>query len=288
MLDATYRGSVSGILTKKKDWQKSDVPADPTTSFFEQIVTEAYMNQDYFISPPPDVYYNEFSEDEKGNWDPNDPGMFENKRDGKWLCGTWDEYIKPKYKQALDQWNKDTGGGGGHPTEFFNFTGGDCWLVWVFCLDKDAHFLLANSAGGRMPRHMQMEAGFEEEIDSSVTDMSEHTSTTKRNRIKNAIDSVQEQQKDLSRVMDMVHSFLQKKEEEASKEKPRTVEECLQAVASYSQMMSNSSVLETMSPASKDAYVTSLKRQQKSILELITSSTDSGTRDDDNNSPSNN
>jgi predicted DNA-binding protein len=57
-----------------------------------------------------------------------------------------------------------------------------------------------------MPRHMQIEAGFEEEIDSSVTDMSEHTSTTKKRRIQNEIESVQEQRKDLSRAMDMVHS----------------------------------------------------------------------------------
>jgi hypothetical protein len=96
MLDATYRGSVSGILTKKKDQRKADVPGDPTTSFFEQIVTEAFMNQDYFISPPPDVYYDQFPEDEKGNWDPNDPGIFENERDGKWLRSTWDDYVKPK------------------------------------------------------------------------------------------------------------------------------------------------------------------------------------------------
>jgi hypothetical protein len=65
------------------------------------------------------------------------------------------------------------------------------------------------------------------------------------------------------------------------------VDESLKAVASYSQMMSDTSVLETMSPALKDAYVTSLKRQRKSILESITAnSADGGAGDADNTSSS--
>lgn len=31
-------------------------------------------------------------------------------------------------------------------------------------LDLEANFLLASSAGGRMPRHLQVEAGFEEDL----------------------------------------------------------------------------------------------------------------------------
>ena len=77
------------------------------------------------------------------------------------MLDCWEGYIRPRYKKAIGRWNKDTGGGDGKPSEFINFCAGDRWLVWVFCKDLEAGFLLASSAGGRMPNHLQVESGFE-------------------------------------------------------------------------------------------------------------------------------
>jgi hypothetical protein len=162
LLDGKYRASVSGIMTRKKNRQKSD-------HFFELIVQEAFCNSDYRVFPPSEAYYSEFPEEEKGSWDPNDPAVFEQERTGIWLKSTWDDYLKPKYKRALDKWNKDTGGGDGTPPSFIDYCAGDRWLVYLFCKDIEANFLLASSAGGRMPKHLQIESGFTEEI-SCITD----------------------------------------------------------------------------------------------------------------------
>jgi hypothetical protein len=148
MLDSNYRATVSGIMTRKKDRKKSDVPGDPTLHFFESILTECFLNPSYQVMPPPSKYYDEFPEDEKGNWGPNSPFVFEHERNAEWLRMTWDEYVKPKYKKALDRWNKDTGGGDGTAPSFIEYCAGDRWLVYLFCKDEQSNFLLANSAGG--------------------------------------------------------------------------------------------------------------------------------------------
>jgi len=75
---------------------------------------------------------------------------------------TWFQYIKPKYRQALNKWNKDTGGGSGKVHKFINYCNHDCWLGWVFALDYEANFLLAASTCGRMPAHLQMESGYDD------------------------------------------------------------------------------------------------------------------------------
>ena len=148
LLDNQYRGSVAGIMTKKKDRKKSDIPGDPTTHFFEMVLKEAYMKPEYKVAPPAKCCYNEFPEEEKAKWDPNDPTILDHSQNGVLLRATWEEYLRPKYKRALDRWNKDTGGGDGTATSFINFCGADRWLVYLFCKDLEANFLLASSAGG--------------------------------------------------------------------------------------------------------------------------------------------
>lgn len=110
---------------------------------------------------PPDSHCSEFPEEEKGSWEPNHHSIFKHERSAAWLKGTWEEHAKPKCKKALDCWNKGTGGGGDSPTSFVECCGCDRWLVWLFCVDVDAKFLLAYSAGGRMPKPLQIESGFQ-------------------------------------------------------------------------------------------------------------------------------
>jgi hypothetical protein len=213
MMDNQYRSAVSLLLTKKKDRKQSDINGDPALHFFKKVLTECFLNPDYVVSHPPERFYNEFPEDERGGWDPNDASIFENDRDAKWLKATWDEYLKPKYKKALDKWNKDIGGGDGCPTSFINFTAGDRWLVWVFCSDRGTNFLLTNSAAGRMPRHLQLEAGFEEEIDSSVTG-SEGSKNNKRRRLEAELDALSQERKNSNQVMDRMLNLMESREED--------------------------------------------------------------------------
>lgn len=238
------------------------MPGDPTTHFFEQILNECFLNQEYVVPMPPDMYYSEFPEEEKGSWDPNHPSTFDHERSAIWLRGTWEDYVKHKYKKALDKWNKDTGGGDGSPTSFVDYCGGDRWLVWLFCLDLDANFLLACSAGGRMPKHLQIESGFTEEM-SSLGEDNSSGNTTKRS-FEEELSSARKQRVELKSTMERVVSLLDKKEQESDNEAGR-----IKQVTEYSKMIGDSAVLETMSPDSKDVYVSAVKKKRKFPLQKM-------------------
>ena len=72
----------------KEDRKKSDITGDLVTHFFELILKNCFSDQDCILSPPDDSHCGEFPEDEKGNWDPNHPSVFENERSSLWLRGT--------------------------------------------------------------------------------------------------------------------------------------------------------------------------------------------------------
>jgi hypothetical protein len=259
MLDPKYRESVSGVLSKKKGRKKSDIPGDPTTHFFEHVLTDAFSNRSYIVGHPP--HYEDFPEEEKGKWEPNDSAIFENERNGEWLRATWDEYLKPKYKDALKKWNKDTGGGDGTPPSFIDFCAGDRWLVWIFCLDHAANFLLASSAGGKMPNHLQVEAGFAEELSS----MGGSDETTSAQAVEDELRAAKKQRLQVATTMEKVVEYLESKDK---KESPG-VDKYIRQVADYSQMMVDSTVLNTMTPNSRSVYVDTLKRQRKSVLDKM-------------------
>jgi hypothetical protein len=99
MLDPKYRLSVAGVVSKKRKGQtKGDIPGDANTNFFQEILTEYFLNAEYQVQPPNSVYFDEVPEDDKAGWDPNHPSIFEHDRNGEWLRATWDDYIKPRYK----------------------------------------------------------------------------------------------------------------------------------------------------------------------------------------------
>jgi hypothetical protein len=269
MLDSQCRGMVSGILSKKKNRTQSDIPGDPTTHAFEQLLNECFLNPSYVVELPP--HYEDFPEDERSKWEPNDPAIFEHQRSGEWLRNTWDDYIKPKYKKALDRWNKDTGGGDGSPPSFIEFCGGDRWLVWVFCRDLQTNFLLASSAAGRMPSHLQVEAGFEGEDTSSVTGGGSDTTSSNPSMLKRTaeeeLDESRKERKKYYSAIDRVVGILESKHRDGRTSPP--MEKYLGQVAKYSQMMVDNAVLDTMSPTSKSLYVESLKRERKNVLEKM-------------------
>ena len=199
MLDPKHRGTVSGMMTNKKHRKKSDQTRDLTANFFDEMVESDYLDGTYVVTPPAEEHFSKFPEEEKGSWDPNDPSIFEHKRDGAWLKGTWEECLRPKHKKALDRWNKETGGGDGTPSSFIDYCDKDRWLIWVFCKDYEANFLLASNAGGRMPHHLQIEAGFEETV-SSLDD----SSTQKREALQDELAAAKCQHNQLDTTMQKV------------------------------------------------------------------------------------
>ena len=72
---------------------------------------------------------------------------------------TWEEYTKPKYKEALSRWNKETGGGDGSLPSFADYACAP-WLAWVFCLDSEFDYALSSFLEGRIPKHMDSEGGW--------------------------------------------------------------------------------------------------------------------------------
>lgn len=267
LLDGKYRGSVSGIMSKKKSRQKSDIPGDSSTHFFEVIVQEAFCNPSYQVLPPSDCYFSEFPEEEKGTWDPNNASIFEHDRSGIWLKSTWDDYLKPKYKRALDKWNKDTGGGDGTPPSFIDYCGGDRWLVYLFCKDIEANFLLASSAGGRMPKHLQIESGFTEEV-SCMTEGP--NSAGKRAAIEDELGEVKKQRARIESTLDRVCSYVDSRNSGSDDR----IGSYIAKVADYSQKMQDNTTLDTMSPDSKAMYVDTLKKQRKRLLQKMQEDSD--------------
>ena len=260
LLDSKYRQSVSGIMTKKKNRSKSDITGDHVLNFFE-VIKEDFSSPNYIASFPNDKYYSNFPEDEKGGWDPNNASVFEHERSPEWLKETWECYVRPKYKKALDKWNKDTGGGDGTPESFIDFCAGDRWLVFIFCMDHDANFLLAGNAGGRMPAHLQFESGFSDH--SSLTGSEEHTGS-KRSAAEVELSVAKKTREDVRETLDCVRKYLNGKQEDAT-------DSNLRKVANYSSMMVDNAVLDTMSPESKRVYVDSLKKKRKDVLDRLNS-----------------
>jgi len=65
--------------------------------------------------------------------------------------------------------------------------------VWLFCKDLECNFLLNNSAGGgRMPRHLQLESGFDVESVSSLGDNTPPNRSSQRSK-KRKVDDLEEQ-----------------------------------------------------------------------------------------------
>jgi len=180
LLHQEHRSTVAGMMTNKKDRKKSDMPGDPTLAFYE-IALEQFHDPDFVVPRPNDENWSsEHIEADKETWDPNNPSVFEHTRMAGWLMETWQTHVRPRHKKSLDKWNKDTGGGDGAPGSFIDHCGNDRWLCCVFLLDCESNFLLANNASGRVPLHLQLEAGFDNAAMSDITDGESQSSGLKK------------------------------------------------------------------------------------------------------------
>ena len=153
------------------------------------------------------------------------------------------------------------------PSSFVNYCGGDTWLSWLFLVDFKANFLLANSAGGRMPRHLQIESGFGEEV-SSLDNSSAHAQRSNQGAIEEEIDRAKAQQKQISDAIGAVTELLeqQKRDKTVDKEDQQILQ-----VEQYSRMLTNEKVLASMSPDSQSKYRSAIQRKRRRLLDDMAS-----------------
>jgi hypothetical protein len=263
-------------MSNKKDRKGADQSGDPSLHFYELILKDCFMNKEYIIERP-EKYFDDFPEDERERWDPNDSNIFAQDRSATWLKETWDTYIRKKYKDALDKWNKQTGGGKGTPTAFQNYCGGDKWLVWLFCVDYDTNFLLASSAGGMMPEGLQLESGFEVDVDDgeqegvsdiegSTVSSSARSSQKKKKKRKNDEspgDDTVGTHRAVKQHIEQMKETLKHLSSSRKKDEDRDIDQ----FAKYTQMMNDTGVLNTLSPDSKEAFQNAMQEKRRPILQ---------------------
>jgi len=260
LLDPKYRGAVASILSKRKNRAKADISGDPTNHFFEDILVECFLNKSYIAHKPMDEHYAAFPEEDKLKWDPNDHSIMEQNRTTVWLRATWEEYIRPRYKKALDRWNKDTGGGDGSAASFIDYCAGDRWLAWVFCKDIEANFLLASGTAGRMPRHLQLEPGF---VDDGLSSLSSSSNLrTQQNEVEDELLESKKTRKRFVATLNKVDDYLMSRKSDQTDSK-------MDQVAKLSLMMIDEKVLGTMTPNTKGKYISALNRKRKSVMDEV-------------------
>ena len=154
---------------------------------------------------------------------------------------TWEEYTKPKYKEALARWNKETGGGDGTLPSFAKYACAS-WLAWVFCLDSEFDFLLASCSEGRVPKHMSNEGGWVDPLPiDNDNDDAEHggnqKGTKKEKALLTTIASLNGMTNTLSAHLEVIANAIKAKVEAKSeaktpaKKKKVTSAYCLEKVA---------------------------------------------------------
>ena len=283
MLEQKHRDSVSLLMTNsRKKRKQNDQTGNITVALFEKML-EDFMNPEYEAVLPAAAYYNEFPEDEKGDWDANHHDIFQQQRDATWLKGTWELYLKKRYKSSLDRWNKDTGGGDGSPALFIDYCGNDRWLVVVFCKDRDCNYLLASNAAGCMPAGYQCkESGFELPASANTPD-------TKKRERENSPQAAKSTQGKIDDALDSVTKYLKRKEAAASPLRASaasaaasaavTSTEDIKEVTRLSHMLIHQEVLNSMTPKTKRVYMKEARKKRKALVAKMSARHDADSDD---------
>lgn len=271
LLDPKYREAVAIIMSNRKERAHSDISGDHVVHFFEEILTD-FKDKNYKPTLPQRELFADITDDEFNGWDPNDPAIFEVDRDASWLLDTWKVYIRRKYKLALDRWNKDTGGGNGQSWTFANFCEKDCrWLVAVFLQDKEANFVLAHNAGGRMPTHLQIECGRtgSPKISSSEESDNRARMTTKKRALLEASNDTKKLKNNLNNAANMFASMC----EERKRIQVMNID-YEDKIGKINDRLNNEATFNNMSPRTKDDYMRALLTKRKRLIdEMLESET---------------
>ena len=130
-----------------------------------------------------------------------------------------------------------------------------------------------------MPKHMQIESGFPcEEVSSIDGDTSDRTSDKSKRRasvLENELLSAKKHRQKLNSTLENVATYLEGKTtataKAAAKTATATKAEAIKQVADFSRMMVDMDVLDTMSPDSKNTYLTELQTERKQLLKKMSS-----------------
>jgi len=191
---------------------------------------------------------------------------------------TWFTYVRPRYKKALDRWNKDTGGGDGTPAAFVDYCSNDRWLVWVFLHDYDANFLLANNASGRVPNHLQLEAGFDTGMSTSMSDITEDGSKItgeKMRSMEQQLADIKNNNENLNGLTTVIGDYLKAKmrpdETRSGSEANLTpakmsYDQCLQRANYYKKQIIEVQDDDTLDDDIKEKHLETLKARRKRFL----------------------
>jgi hypothetical protein len=164
----------------------------------------------------------------------------------------------------LDRWNKQAGGGDGTPVSFIDYCAGDRWLVYLFCKDHQANFLLAGNAGGRMPHHLQFESGFNNQSSSLTGTSPSDGTSSKQSKATETLALAKRKADDIRRMLDTVRDYLSYKRSENA-----STGDYLKKVADNSQMMKDDILCWKQCPhaESKAVYLDSLRKERKNVLD---------------------
>ena len=210
--------------------------------------------------------FGDIDSDEVKQWDPNDPKIFEVTRDAPWLLETWKVYVKRKYKTALDKWNKDTGGGNGQSWSFINYCERDArWLVVVFLKDVECNYLLAANAGGRMPAHLQMELSSDGSSDEAVGSRL----TAKKREIIESQKETKKLKADIADAVSLLSTICKGKQEVNKTDIEDEKDRLFIGVEKVNRTLNDQGILNSMSPTTRDTYVTVLKAKRRRLVKKM-------------------
>ena len=209
MLDEKYMVGVAQWLSNTRNRQSLDLQVNPNRALTEAMVKD-FNDLTYHAKSPELALLVDFSP----NCDPNEVislysgssyyltstyyfliqiKRIKIRRDAIWFEGCFNEYWRPKYRQALNRWSKNTGNGGGNVVDFNNisYTTNAPWIAWIFFLDNEKGGLLQSCTAGVVPTCLRSESGAtnstNEDMDHNDAYISNPTTyisnpTTKRKR----------------------------------------------------------------------------------------------------------
>lgn len=142
----------------------------------------------------------------------------------------------------------------------------------MFLKDKEANFLLAANAGGRMPVHLQMEYGFEAapEISSLESEdsteelpLSKTTNSMKRSIVNDQLET-KKLKSEMSETFAAIKSFCKEK-----KEGKNLRTQILDEINRLNIMINDRDVMGSMTPTTRETYTTSLQMDRKNLIKQL-------------------
>ncbi|KAL7544647.1 hypothetical protein ACHAWF_008021 [Thalassiosira exigua] len=281
----SVRGGARHFLSARKHRGDQDQSTSTELAFCQHVVDTVFKDVNLSI-PRPDIM-NDPGHDPDMKLDPINCSYLD--KDADWFLQTWKKYLRPKYKQFTRKWNKDTGGGGRCESECINFCtlsdGTYPFLVWIYCIDQEAHGLLGARCGGmRHPGFCLKEAGFENNSDPTPPEAgsskggspSERKTppeklkpfeTPRKRKVECALEVVKASRARLDNLVDVLAKRVAKSEDDP-------VQTCLKKMDALNRSKASAANDDDLTPKTKQMFMESLAQQKNEVArDLINSMT---------------